>query len=157
MDLPVTDHLLHAYGFATDSSGHLTALSGDDSAAAEAAVGYLASAIMHQGTPWPATGPVAEYVAHLVSTQATSELVHEALQDFLSEVLDAIEMAHEDGGEEAIRAEIAATGRDLDAELRITKDLELEFADEVFAEMVMAHAYLGVLAVEPAVRAALAE
>lgn len=158
MDIPVTDRLIHAYGFATDTPGHLAALTGGDAAAQEAAVEHLASAIMHQGTPWPATGVVAGYVAHLVSTKATGEAVHEALIDFLVEVEEAIEIAEEDGGETVQNADLAELGRDLDAELSAIssdKDLEIQFVDEDFTDLVLTHAYLGVLAVAPQVRAAL--
>ncbi|WP_146197176.1 hypothetical protein [Serinibacter arcticus] len=160
MDIPVTDRLLHAYGFATDTGAHLAALTGDDVEAQEAAVEHLASAIMHQGTPWPATGPVAAYVAHLVTTSATDGALHEALLDFLVEVDDAIATAEADGGEEVQRADLAELGRDLEAELSAissTKDLDIQFVDEDFTDLVLTHAYLGVLAVAPQVRAALGD
>lgn len=159
MDIPVTDRLLHAHGFATDTPDHLRALTGDDAAAREAAVEHLAGAVIHEGTPWPATGPVAAYVADLVKARATDETVHEALVDFLAEVEEAIEIAEDDGGEAQQRADLAELGRDLEAELALvhtTKDLDLQFVDEEFADLVLTHAYLGVLAVAPAVREALA-
>ena len=158
MDIPVTDRLLHAHGFATDTADHLAALTGEDVDAQEAAIEHLASAIMNQGTPWPATGVVAEYVAHLVATKATAEAIHEALIDFLVEVEEAIEIAEEDGGEAVQNADLAELGRDLDAELSAIssdKDLEIQFVDEDFTDLVLTHAYLGVLAVAPQVRAAL--
>ncbi|GMA30107.1 hypothetical protein [Litorihabitans aurantiacus] len=158
MEIPATDRLLHAHGFATDTPAHLRALTGDDAAAREAAVDHLATSVIHEGTPWPATGPVAAYVAHLVETRATDEDVHEALLDFLAEVADAVEIAEEDGGETQQRADLAELGRDLDAELALVhsaKDLELQFVDEEFADLVLTHAYLGVLSAAPSVRRAL--
>lgn len=55
--------LHHAYGRAIDTPGHLEALLGEDAAARRAAVQHLGSAIMHQGTPWTATGPAVEILA----------------------------------------------------------------------------------------------
>lgn len=156
MNLPKTDHLLHAYGFATDATEHLTALTGFDEAAKARAIYYLASAIMHQGTPWPATGPIARYVAEIVANDGVTGEIRDALLDFLDQVAEATELAHDDGGEAAIRARVEATGRDLATELeRVSASgLEVEFDDDVFCDMVLAHAHLGVLAAEPEVRAA---
>lgn len=148
---------MHAYGFADDALAHLKALTGGDEAAQRAATRYLHSAIMHQGTPWPATGPIAAYVARVVSSGAAPPGVNESLRDFLAEVLDAVDLAHRSGGEQLLRARVAALGADLDAELREIdeEDIESAFMDEDFGDLVMAHAFLGVLAVEGEVRAAL--
>jgi hypothetical protein len=58
--------LHHAYGRATDTPGHLRALLEEDPAARKQAVQHLWSAIIHQGTPWTATGPTALVVAGLL-------------------------------------------------------------------------------------------
>ncbi|BCJ76555.1 hypothetical protein CS0771_60990 [Catellatospora sp. IY07-71] len=58
--------LLHAYGWAVDTSGHLAALAERDPAARDAALDHLWSAVLHQGTPWTATPPAAVAVAGLV-------------------------------------------------------------------------------------------
>ncbi|WP_223637985.1 hypothetical protein [Corallococcus sp. EGB] len=67
--LETTDwsRLLHAYGRATDAPGHLRALVEGDEAARNAALTYLNSAILHQGTPWTATGPVTCVLAGLLA------------------------------------------------------------------------------------------
>jgi hypothetical protein len=58
--------LHHAYGRATDTPRHLRALLEADPSGREEAMGHLWSAIIHQGTPWTATGPVALVVAGLL-------------------------------------------------------------------------------------------
>ncbi len=58
--------LLHAYGWAADTPGHLAALAERDPAARDAALDHLWSAVLHQGTPWTATPPAAVAVAALV-------------------------------------------------------------------------------------------
>jgi hypothetical protein len=59
--------LHHAYGRATDTPGHLRALLREDRESREKAMSHLWSAIIHQGTPWTATGPAALVVAGLLS------------------------------------------------------------------------------------------
>jgi hypothetical protein len=53
----------HAHGPATDAPGKLRALIGHDEEARAAAMDYLWGAILHQGSPWMATAPVARFVA----------------------------------------------------------------------------------------------
>lgn len=55
--------LHHAYGRATDTPEHLRALLRDDAESRKNALEHLWSAIIHQGTPWTATGPAALVVA----------------------------------------------------------------------------------------------
>ena len=66
--LATTDwwRLHHAYGRASDTPGHLRALLGDDPKGRDEAIDHLFSAIIHQETPWTATGPVALVVAGLL-------------------------------------------------------------------------------------------
>src|SRR2546429_9991902 len=59
--------LHHAYGRATDTPGHLRALLREDLESRKQAMSHLWSAIIHQGTPWTATGPTALVVAGLLS------------------------------------------------------------------------------------------
>ncbi|GAA1461409.1 hypothetical protein NE857_14175 [Nocardiopsis exhalans] len=66
----------HAYGPGTDAPKHLAALrSGQDSKVADA-LGYLYSAILHQGTVYPATPPAVLHVAGLLSDPAADRPVH---------------------------------------------------------------------------------
>lgn len=66
--LATTDwwRLHHAYGRATDTPGHLRALLEDDPKGRDKAIDHLFSAIIHQETPWTATGPAALVVAGLL-------------------------------------------------------------------------------------------
>ena len=61
--------LRHAYGRATDTPGHLRALLLDDLESRKEAKSHLWSAIIHQGTPWTATGPAALVLAGLLSDE----------------------------------------------------------------------------------------
>lgn len=69
----------HAYGPASDAPFHLLALLGDDSQARSAAVGYLDSAVLHQGTIYSATAPVARVVAAMLDDPRTAEPVENVL------------------------------------------------------------------------------
>ncbi|WP_159945602.1 MULTISPECIES: hypothetical protein [unclassified Nocardiopsis] len=60
------DRTFHAYGSAADAPAHLLALAEGDDAARTRALDYLHSAILHQGTLYPATPPVALCVAGLL-------------------------------------------------------------------------------------------
>ncbi|WP_020474742.1 HEAT repeat domain-containing protein [Zavarzinella formosa] len=82
--------LHHAYGRATDTPGHLRALLDGDDDARKAALSHLNGAIMHQGTPWTATEPVALVVAGLLSDERT-EPVRSHLLSFLVSVAQAPE------------------------------------------------------------------
>lgn len=163
MEIPDTRRLLHAYGLATDAPAHLEALTGTDGDAIAKASYYLYSAIIHQGTPWPATGPVVAYVCSLVERDALSVTAGPAVLGFLDEVLDAVELGKAEGGVEWLQAQVAASPFDLDSameELRQLSEEEVEdaiealFGEDDFANLVMYSAFLGILDQEPAIRAA---
>ena len=83
--------LHHAYGRATDTPGHLRALLEEDAAGRKAAMEHLWSAIIHQGTPWTATGPVALVVAGLLLDERIDrgpEPIRANLMSFLVEVAE---------------------------------------------------------------------
>ncbi|MFC8917508.1 hypothetical protein ACFT5C_17225 [Streptomyces sp. NPDC057116] len=67
------DGLFHAYGTATDTPAHLRGLLGGDEAEVSAAFGHLWSAILHQGTVWPATAPAVRAVASALTRPAPRE------------------------------------------------------------------------------------
>jgi hypothetical protein len=77
--------LFHAYGRATDTPDHLRALLEDDPAARREAIDHLSSAIIHQDTPWTATGPTAQVVAGLLSDERVDRVdgTRAALLSFL--------------------------------------------------------------------------
>ncbi|MEU7752529.1 hypothetical protein AB0B57_31925 [Micromonospora sp. NPDC049101] len=82
--------LLHAYGLAGDTPGHLAALAGDDPAARARAIKHLRSAIVHQGTPWTATPPAAlDVAALLVDPRVTDPDLRAELLNFLAAVAEA--------------------------------------------------------------------
>jgi hypothetical protein len=64
---PQWSDLYHAYGVATDTPRHLAALVRGDHQARAAALEHLFGAVIHQGTPWSATAPVALSVAGLLA------------------------------------------------------------------------------------------
>lgn len=80
--------LHHAYGRAADTPGHLRALLEDDADGRRRALGHLKSAIMHQGTPWTATGPAALVVVGLLADARIDRVegTRPALLEFLVEI-----------------------------------------------------------------------
>lgn len=98
--LPVIENtdwsrLYHAYGPAVDTPQHLRALVAGDSAARQAAVSHLWSAIIHQGTPWTATGPAALVVVGLLSDPRLDKenSIRLGLMTFLVSVVEAPDLA----------------------------------------------------------------
>lgn len=87
--------LHHAYGRATDTPGHLLALLREDLESRKQAMSHLWSAIIHQGTPWTATGPAALVVAGLLSDERIDrgEPIRANLLSFLVRVAEAPEQA----------------------------------------------------------------
>jgi len=65
--------LLHAYGRADDTAGHLAALIDGDAAGRRAALEHLWSAVIHQATPWTATPPAALAVAEILGALTDNE------------------------------------------------------------------------------------
>jgi hypothetical protein len=85
--------LHHAYGRATDTPGHLRALLREAPKSREQAMSHLWSAILHQGTPWTATGPAALVIAGLLSDEQIDrgEPIRANLLSFLVSVAEAPE------------------------------------------------------------------
>jgi hypothetical protein len=81
----------HAYGRATDTPDHLHALLHGDENACKSALEHLWSAIIHQGTPWTATAPVALVVAGIVFDERIDrvESLRASLISFLVSVAEA--------------------------------------------------------------------
>ncbi|WP_428965721.1 hypothetical protein [Micromonospora fluostatini] len=144
--------LLHAYGRATDTPGHLAALADGDTASRNAALGHLWSAVIHQGTPWTATPPAAAAVAALVGDPRLSGAADAALRADLLCFLAAVAESGRSSPELADLADPA--GVDVDAALVAALDAGDEdevFADEVLANALYARAVLGCRAVVPTV------
>ncbi|MDH6679416.1 hypothetical protein M2284_003638 [Rhodococcus sp. LBL1] len=95
------ERLFHAYGVATDTPTHLAALVGADDTAFSTAMEHLYSAVLHQGTIYPATAPTVAAVAQAVSFWSgdadvkTAAARLPALVGFLDAAGDSLAMAGE--------------------------------------------------------------
>jgi hypothetical protein len=88
--------LRHAYGRATDTPAHLTALTAADPDARKAAIKHLYVAVLHQGFPESATAPATRVLTHLL---AEDEIAPEARDDvlaYLRAVANATAMAEKE-------------------------------------------------------------
>jgi hypothetical protein len=87
--------LYHAYGPAMDTPGQLLSLLEPDPESRKSAMSHLWSAIIHQGTPWTATGPAALVVAGLLSDERLDrgEPIRASLLSFLVSVAEVPEQA----------------------------------------------------------------
>jgi hypothetical protein len=137
--------LHHAYGRATDTPGHLRALLREDAESRNQAMTHLWSAIIHQGTPWTATGPAALVVAGLLSDERIDrgEPVRAHLLYFLVSVAEAPGLAGL-GVEELKRMAAVDIEPFLDSE-----DDEALYGDEEAANSFYARSILGCIRVAP--------
>ncbi|WP_176985153.1 hypothetical protein [Asanoa ishikariensis] len=79
------DRLSHAYGWATDTPGHLAALESGDAEAREAALDHLDMAVLHQGFPETATAPAVRAVTALLADRRAHPDSVEGLLEFLGD------------------------------------------------------------------------
>jgi hypothetical protein len=150
--------LFHAYGRATDTPAHLTALADGDSTARTAAVQHLGSAVMHQGTPWTATGPTAVAVARLLDdprlSSAEDAPLRGELLEFLADVAAAVnEYADDPAFAQSARTDWDRFDADLPARFEALLDetegdeegaVEALFGDdEEFADQLLARGFVG--------------
>ncbi|MFJ3194294.1 hypothetical protein ACIPJQ_16910 [Streptomyces griseoviridis] len=158
---PDTDFtlLLHAYGTAADTPARLRDLVSRDERARARALLHLDSAIVHQGTPWTATGPVAAHVCALVGRDALPDartltgvlaFLHDVAQAAVLVADDLDGLAHPAGRD--VDAEVAALLNGPDPE----EGHDLIYEDAELADAVMARAVLSCREVLPAVAAAAA-
>ncbi|WP_244235782.1 hypothetical protein [Micromonospora inaquosa] len=77
--------LRHAYGWATDTPGHLAALEFGDAEARKAALGHLDAAVLHQGFPDTATAPAVRAVTALLADGRAHPDTVESLLEFLGD------------------------------------------------------------------------
>lgn len=137
--------LYHAYGRATDTPGHLRALLREDLESRKQAMSHLWSAIIHQGTPWTATGPAALVVAGLLLDERIdhAEPIRANLLSFLVRVAEA----HERAGFSVEELERLAA---FDIEpLLDSDDEEALYGEEDAANSFYARAILGCIQVAP--------
>ncbi|GLX02013.1 hypothetical protein Misp02_60990 [Microtetraspora sp. NBRC 16547] len=108
--------LLHAYGKATDTPGHLTALLHGDESARRAALDHLNSAVIHQGTPWTATASAALAVGRILRDPSIAGPDTAWLRrDLLSWLAEVGEAAVPYQGD--LAADAAPGGRDIRSEI----------------------------------------
>lgn len=137
--------LHHAYGRATDTPGHLRALLRENLEMRKGAMSHLWSAIIHQGTPWTATGPAALVIAGLLSDERIDR--HEPIRANLLSFLVSVAEAPEQAGlsnEELERMVAYDIEPFLDSE-----DDEALYGNEDAANSFYARAILGCIRVAP--------
>ena len=147
--------LLHAYGRAEDTAGHLAALIDGDAAGRRAALEHLWSAVIHQGTPWTATPPAALAVAEILGDSRLAGAADAGLRADLLGFLAAVAK----GGQASADLDQLApqAGFDVDAAVAAALDSGAEddiYADEVLANAVYARAVRGCREIVPALLAA---
>ena len=137
--------LLHAYDRATDTPDQLRALLSEDPELRRRAMQHLWSAIMHQGTPWTATGPVSLVIAGLLADERIDhgESLRVPLLSFLTCVAEVAEQADAD------RVELERLAQfDLEPFLDADDD-EALYENEEAADALNARSVLGCLEVSP--------
>lgn len=140
--LEATDwsRLLHAYGRATDAPAHLRALVEGNEARRSAALTYLNSAILHQGTPWTATGPVTCVLVGLLADprlDSGGPQVRVSVLAFLAGVVEAV------GDQWASWQEVERLARYDLAPFLDADDDEALYEDEEASNALYATAFLG--------------
>jgi hypothetical protein len=154
--IPDTRQLLHAYGLAIDTPLHLAALTSENSVARSAALYHLQSAIVHQGTPWPATGPIAQYLAALVAEGLLlNPDVQSVVLDVLHQIQDAALTALQSSDRSTLERLAQPPGIDVDKEIARhaeSDELDALYEDPVLAEVIMARTFLGCLDALPAIK-----
>jgi len=148
------ESLFHAYGPALDTPGHLAALRDGDEAAREEALEHLWSAVIHQGTPWPATPPAALAVAELLGDSSLDGQEHAGLRASLLRFLAEVVQAYRPEEADWLAALANPPGREVDGEiaaLLAAGDEELIWEDNVLGDAMCARAALGCLGVAPRV------
>ncbi|MCP3100805.1 hypothetical protein LZ198_18195 [Myxococcus sp. K15C18031901] len=151
--LELTDwsRLLHAYGRATETPAHLRALLELEPRGRHAAMNHLWSAILHQGTPWPATEVVARVAVGLLDDPRLDQgaaPVRAALLGFLAGVLQVCDRAHD------TEATLEHQARfDLTPFIEAGDDDAL-YDDEEASDALHAQSMLGCLRVRPIILAA---
>ena len=146
--------LYHAYGRATDTPGHLRALSEWEEGPRTKALSHLWSAIIHQGTPWTATGPAALFIAGLLSDRRFDralEPIRAELFSFLVSVAEVAGLSDEDVKELGR----TASGHDIDALIDAGDDDALY--DDEAGEALYARALLGCAQAAPALMSVMLE
>ena len=141
--------LHHAYGRAVDAPSELRALLDRNPERRRAAVKYLWSAILHQGTAWTATAPAALVVAGLLEDRRLDRDGLDLRGELIS-FLESVAAVFENSGvsEDELK-EMAAASRRLD-ELLQEGDDEALYQDEDASKAFYARSVLDCVRVTPA-------
>jgi hypothetical protein len=162
------ERLFHAYGRATDTPDHLRALLGKDPKSRKQAMDHLWSAIIHQGTPYTATGPTALVVAGLLADERIDR-VDETQALLLRFLVGVAEIAVE-AEKRSAELERLVTAVDLEPLIELEDDdsgpTQTAFYNAIFEDEAASDAYYArsllscisaVSVIEPVMAAALAD
>src|SRR5262249_46202787 len=138
--------LHHAYGRATDTPDHLRSLLEVDAESRKKALSHLWSAVIHQGTPWTATGPVALVVAGFLFDERIDRGSEPIRAHLLTFLVSVAEVAAQTGGSLQELERLASY--DIDP-LIDSEDEEALYGDENAANAFYARAILGCVRVAP--------
>jgi len=138
--------LHHAYGRATDTPNHLRALLNSDAEARKAALFHLSSAVIHQGTPWTATGPAALVVAGMMADERIDQGNRPVRLDLLSFLVSAAEASTPSGWSMEQLEQLASYNID---HLIDSEDENAFWEDEAADNAFFARSVLGCVAVTP--------
>lgn len=83
-------YVFHAYGPATDTPSHLLALAAGDDVARAAAVAHMVSAIVHQGTLWPASPDALRIAGDVIGRRRLPPDMAEELAAALAEAAELL-------------------------------------------------------------------
>ena len=139
--------LHHAYDWATDTPGHLRSLAAGDDDAHREAMSHLWSAIIHQGTPWTATGPAAAVIGGLLLDDLLERVNEPACAELVSFLVSVAEIAEQSGWSRE-ELEGQAAGYDLEPLIEARDDATL-FEDVEAANAFYARSILGCAKVTP--------
>ena len=137
--------LHHAYDFATDTPEHLEALLVGDEASVKEALDHLWSAILHQGTPWTATAPVATFVISFMQDKRIERFtwLPAFLMAFLADVAQVPEYAGISN-----KRELEDMGKP-DYHSALLSNPDDVFADEDLGNAFYAHSLIGCIRLAP--------
>jgi hypothetical protein len=138
--------LYHAYGRATDTPDHLRAFVTGNTKSRENAIEHLWSAIIHQGTPYTATGPAALVIAGLLSDERLDYPDESIRADLLSFLVTVAEVAL--GAYDSIEELERFASYDIEEYIDSDDDEKL-YEDENAQNAFYARAILGCIKVAP--------
>ncbi|WP_116248577.1 hypothetical protein [Nocardiopsis sp. FIRDI 009] len=128
------DRTFHAYGSAADAPEGLSALLREDPDALSEGMYYFHSAILHQGSVFPATPPATLFAAALLDDLVHGRRGRDDAREWRIALLDALRGVAEAAVADRTDAELAELARLSEAERRAVLDAVLDGDDEVWEE-----------------------